>query len=86
MVQNLLGEIVRNVLDGCFGKLSTFLMQENVESPEEVAQYLHQHIQHATNAGKIRSTITVFPPLKQNEPQKVQLWSHSIDSLCRVYN
>ncbi|MGB3260847.1 nitric oxide synthase oxygenase [Paenisporosarcina sp.] len=47
----------------------------HVESPDEVAYYLHQHIKHATNAGKIRSTITVFPPLKQNEPQKVQLWS-----------
>lgn len=47
-----------------------------VESEEDVANYIYQHIQHATNDGKIRSTITVFPPLKPSEPQKVQFWSH----------
>ncbi|QBP40348.1 nitric oxide synthase oxygenase [Paenisporosarcina antarctica] len=50
----------------------------DVESKEEVAQHIHHHIQHATNEGKIRSTITIFPPLKFNEQQKVQIWSHQL--------
>lgn len=50
----------------------------DVESQEEVAQHIHHHIQHATNEGKIRSTITIFPPLKFNEQQKVQIWSHQL--------
>lgn len=66
----------------CIGRLFweslDILDARDVESSDGVAGYLHQHIQHATNTGKIRSTITVFPPLKQNEPQKVQLWSHQL--------
>jgi len=49
-----------------------------VESQEEVAHHIHRHIKHATNEGKIRSTITVFPPLKLGEQQKVQIWSHQL--------
>ncbi|WP_019416177.1 nitric oxide synthase oxygenase [Paenisporosarcina sp. TG20] len=45
----------------------------NVNSQEDVAKHIHHHIHHATNDGKIRSTITVFPEISSS--QKVQLWS-----------
>lgn len=48
----------------------------NVQSQEDVARHIHHHIQHATNNGKIRSTVTVFPAV--SSPQKVQLWSHQL--------
>ncbi len=48
----------------------------DVKSKEDVARHIHHHIQHATNDGKIRSTITVFPAI--SSPQKVQLWSHQL--------
>lgn len=44
-----------------------------VNSQEEVAQHIHHHIQHATNKGKIRSTITVFP--EASSPNILQFWS-----------
>lgn len=50
----------------------------DVESHEGVAHHIHRHIHHATNEGKIRSTITIFPPLKYYEQQKVQIWSHQL--------
>lgn len=50
----------------------------DVETEEDVARHIHHHIKHATNDGRIRSTITVFPPLKPDENQTVQLWSHQL--------
>ena len=48
----------------------------DVQSQEDVARHIHHHIQHATNDGKIRSTITIFPAI--SSPKKVQLWSHQL--------
>jgi nitric-oxide synthase, bacterial len=45
----------------------------SVTSQEDVARHIHHHILHATNDGKIRSTITIFPEISSSP--KVQLWS-----------
>lgn len=49
----------------------------HVQTPEAIFQALLHHIDYATNNGKIRSTITVFPPQVNGEDQ-MRIWNHQL--------
>ncbi|WP_264184020.1 nitric oxide synthase oxygenase [Bacillus shivajii] len=49
----------------------------DVTEADEVFDALHHHIKYATNNGKIRPTITIFPPRnKGHDP--VRIWNHQL--------
>lgn len=50
----------------------------DVKSKKEVENHLLQHIKYATNNGKIKSTITIFPAIKEAEIPKVKIWSQQL--------
>ncbi|MCA0988315.1 nitric oxide synthase oxygenase [Alkalihalobacillus algicola] len=60
----------------CIGRLFwntlTVIDKRSVTTEEEVATSLLNHIQMATNNGRIRPTITVF------QPGKVRIWNHQL--------
>src|SRR5699024_1123567 len=49
----------------------------NITTAEEAYDELINHIDFATNDGKIRSTITVFPPRK-NGQDPLRIWNHQL--------
>ena len=49
----------------------------DVHTPEEVYEKLVNHIDFATNDGKIRSTITIFAPRKNGE-DPIRIWNHQL--------
>ncbi|WP_096187794.1 nitric oxide synthase oxygenase [Evansella halocellulosilytica] len=49
----------------------------HVHTSEDVFASLHDHIKYATNGGKIRPTITIFPPRK-NGRDRVRIWNHQL--------
>mgnify|MGYP001026067618 FL=1 len=65
----------------CIGRLFwhslTVIDQRGVQTEAEVRDALFRHIQLATNGGKIRPFITVFPP-EQNGQKKVSIWNHQL--------
>lgn len=48
----------------------------HLTAPDDIAQALIDHIDYATNDGKIRSTITVFKPLQ--EGRSIRIWNHQL--------
>ncbi len=60
----------------CIGRLfwntMTVLDARNAKTIKEVSEALVHHIKAATNAGKIRPTITIF------EPGRVRIWNHQL--------
>ena len=54
-----------------FWKSLNVFDERHLSTPDEVAQALYRHIEFATNAGKIRPTITVFHP-------SVRIWNHQL--------
>jgi nitric-oxide synthase len=64
----------------CIGRL--FWDQLNVfdkrhlHTEEEILGALFEHIEYATNKGRIRPTITIFSPKVAN--QKVRIWNHQL--------
>ncbi|WP_017187766.1 nitric oxide synthase oxygenase, partial [Alkalibacillus haloalkaliphilus] len=50
--------------------------QRHLKTEEAIFQALVEHIDFATNGGRIRSTISVFQQLKQGE--KVRVWNHQL--------
>ncbi len=48
-----------------------------MDSVEDVCTALLNHIEYATNDGKIRSTITIFPP-RQGGKDPVRIWNHQL--------
>lgn len=48
-----------------------------LESAEDVYNALLNHIDFATNDGKIRSTITIFPP-RQDGVDPIRIWNHQL--------
>ncbi|MDQ0350259.1 nitric-oxide synthase [Alkalibacillus filiformis] len=50
--------------------------KRHLKTEEAIFQALVEHIDFATNGGRIRSTISVFPQLKQGE--KVRVWNHQL--------
>ncbi|WP_217585854.1 nitric oxide synthase oxygenase [Lentibacillus saliphilus] len=49
----------------------------HVDNAEEAKATLFDHIEYATNGGKIRTTITVFPP-RRHEHVPLQIWNHQL--------
>lgn len=65
----------------CIGRLfwnSLTVFDERKQSTAEGAfEALVNHIEFATNKGKIRPTITVFPPVQDGE-DKMRIWNHQL--------
>ncbi len=49
----------------------------DVHTAEQAYEKLLNHIEFATNDGKIQSTITIFPP-RENEQDPVRIWNHQL--------
>lgn len=49
----------------------------DVRTSEQAFEKLIDHIDFATNDGKIRSTITVFPP-RENDKDPIRIWNHQL--------
>ncbi|RWZ52310.1 nitric oxide synthase [Halobacillus fulvus] len=50
--------------------------QRHVDKEEDIYDVLLQHIDYATNGGKIRSTISIFKPKRHQE--EIRLWNHQL--------
>ena len=65
----------------CIGRLFwqslNVIDRRGVNTKEEVRDALFEHIEIATNGGKIKPTITIFPPEKNGEKQ-VEIWNHQL--------
>lgn len=65
----------------CIGRLFwnslNVIDRRDVRTKEEVRDALFHHIETATNNGKIRPTITIFPPEEKGEKQ-VEIWNHQL--------
>ena len=51
--------------------------QRALETAEDVCNALLNHIEYATNDGKIRSSITIFPP-RQGGNDPIRIWNHQL--------
>lgn len=51
--------------------------EREIETAEEAYHAIIRHIDYATNDGKIRPTITVFPP-QQNGKDPMRIWNHQL--------
>ncbi|MED1866046.1 nitric oxide synthase oxygenase [Fictibacillus nanhaiensis] len=64
----------------CIGRLFWDQMntfdQRHVETEEEIFKAIVDHMKYATNHGRIRPTITIFPP-KSNK-HHVSIWNHQL--------
>ena len=49
----------------------------DIHTAEQAYEKLLKHIEFATNDGKIQSTITIFPPRK-NEKDPIRIWNHQL--------
>lgn len=65
----------------CIGRLFwnslNVIDRRDVRTKEDVRDALFHHIETATNNGKIRPTITIFPPEEKGEKQ-VEIWNHQL--------
>ncbi|MGJ7919894.1 nitric oxide synthase oxygenase [Neobacillus sp. LXY-4] len=65
----------------CIGRLFWeslhIIDKRHLETEEEIRDALFEHIDYATNDGKIRPTITIFKP-KINHEVHVRLWNHQL--------
>ncbi|WP_282154742.1 nitric oxide synthase oxygenase [Cytobacillus gottheilii] len=64
----------------CIGRLFweqlTVIDKRNIENEEEMLAALIDHITYATNEGRIRPTITIFPQKEKN--QAFRIWNHQL--------
>ena len=64
----------------CIGRLFWKTLKlfdaRHLQTEADIAQALFQHIEYATNQGRIRSTITVFAPV--TEHQQIRIWNHQL--------
>ncbi|WP_203363889.1 nitric oxide synthase oxygenase [Bacillus sp. REN10] len=51
--------------------------ERSTRTEEDVFQALERHVDYATNEGKIRPVITVFPPSLPNR-EEVRVWNHQL--------
>ncbi len=65
----------------CIGRLFwnslNVIDRRDVRTKEDVRDALFHHIETATNNGKIRPSITIFPPEEKGEKQ-VEIWNHQL--------
>ncbi|MEX3715341.1 nitric-oxide synthase, bacterial [Cytobacillus horneckiae] len=59
-----------------FWQTLNIIDKRNIQSVEEMAAALFEHIEFATNGGKIRPTITVFPQSRSNSAFRI--WNHQL--------
>ena len=52
--------------------------QRTVTDPDQVFASLTDHLQQATNGGKILPMITVFPPASSGQPAAVRIWNKQL--------
>ncbi|WP_282935903.1 nitric oxide synthase oxygenase [Paenibacillus sp. RC67] len=50
--------------------------QRDLETEDAIAKALFQHIEYATNGGRIRPTITLFAP--ETDKQTIRIWNHQL--------
>ncbi|UOQ91744.1 nitric oxide synthase oxygenase [Halobacillus shinanisalinarum] len=50
--------------------------QRNIEDEEGIRNALLTHMDYATNGGKIRSTISIFKPKRQDK--EIRIWNHQL--------
>ncbi|WP_026691094.1 nitric oxide synthase oxygenase [Alteribacter aurantiacus] len=66
----------------CIGRLFWNMLEvfdaRALTSEEAVFQALCQHIEYATNGGRIRPTITIFPARLQGGRDRVRIWNHQL--------
>ena len=66
----------------CIGRLFWDSLESidarNINSAEDAVQHIRHHIEHATNKGKIRLVITIFPPLATDENPSIQFWNSQL--------
>ncbi|MBV7509128.1 nitric oxide synthase oxygenase [Bacillus sp. sid0103] len=64
----------------CIGRLFwdqlNVIDKRNLKTEEEIIEALFEHIEYATNKGRIRPTITIFSQKASN--QKVRIWNHQL--------
>ncbi|WP_137790700.1 nitric oxide synthase oxygenase [Bacillus sp. E(2018)] len=64
----------------CIGRLFWDQMhtfdRRHVETEEEIFEAIIEHMKYATNHGRIRPTISIFPPKTDN--QHVRIWNHQL--------
>ncbi|MCA0985064.1 nitric oxide synthase oxygenase [Halobacillus yeomjeoni] len=64
----------------CIGRLFWNSLQvfdhRHLENEEEIRDALFEHIDFATNEGRIRSTISIFKPRGENE--EIRIWNHQL--------
>ncbi|PWA09695.1 nitric oxide synthase [Pueribacillus theae] len=67
--------------NNCIGRLfwNTLRVfdEREVTTAEEAYKALTRHIDYATNGGKIRSTVTIFPPRKDGQ-DPMRIWNHQL--------
>lgn len=65
----------------CIGRLLWDTLKvfdaRDVHTAEQAFKKLIKHIDFATNNGKIRSTITIFPP-RNNDKDRIRIWNHQL--------
>jgi nitric-oxide synthase len=66
----------------CIGRLYWKSLQVNdrrsVTQPEQVFACLTEHLERATNRGKILPMITIFPPEQRGNPAPVRIWNKQL--------
>ncbi|UOQ44394.1 nitric oxide synthase oxygenase [Halobacillus salinarum] len=64
----------------CIGRLFWKSLQvfdhRSLNNPEEIKDALLDHLDYATNKGRIRSTISIFKP--KSEKMQVRIWNHQL--------
>jgi nitric-oxide synthase, bacterial len=64
----------------CIGRLFwnhlTIIDKRHLHTEEEIRDALFEHMEYATNGGRIRPTITIFTQPRQNK--KVHIWNHQL--------
>ncbi|RNA66853.1 nitric oxide synthase [Alteribacter keqinensis] len=66
----------------CIGRLFWSMLDvfdaRSLSEEEAVFQALCQHIEYATNGGRIRPTITIFPARLADGRDRVRIWNHQL--------
>ena len=66
----------------CIGRLLWHTLHvfdyRHITDEQDIFNHLLEHINFATNKGKIRSTITVFAPRNVNKEDPVRVWNHQL--------
>ncbi|MGG3562126.1 nitric oxide synthase oxygenase [Neobacillus rhizosphaerae] len=64
----------------CIGRLFwnhlTVIDKRNLHTEEEIRDALFEHMEFATNEGRIRPTITIFPQALPNK--RIRIWNHQL--------